>query len=148
MHLVCYPYCSFVYFLALPCHPYFRVCAIFCYTRYCCFFCETLIGPNHHEGSSRNMLNLEFGVSDVRSIPSRDCSAYRRVPDLINQVDVDGVHTVRAFWACTNWFKMASYSEPSNRMHWKCLRRIFGAAIKMKISQIFAILNGVDLRAN
>ena len=37
--------------------------------------CETLTSPNHHEGSSRNTLSLEFGVSDVRAIPSRDLSA-------------------------------------------------------------------------
>ena len=38
------------------------------------FFCETLIGPNHHEVSSRNMLNLELGISDILAILSRDCS--------------------------------------------------------------------------
>ena len=44
------------------------------YTYYSYFFCETLIGPNHHEGSLRNTPNLEFSVNNVRAIPNCDCS--------------------------------------------------------------------------
>ena len=31
---------------------------------------ETLIGPNHHEGSLRTTLSLELGISDARAIQS------------------------------------------------------------------------------
>ena len=33
---------------------------------------ETLIGPNHHEGSSINPLNLELSISDVCATLSHD----------------------------------------------------------------------------
>ena len=95
MHLVCYPYyyCCVLFGPAVP--------SLFSMQFLCCFlyllllhFCETLIGPNHHEGSSRIALNLELSVNDVHAISNHDrsvqeCLARCLVPQLISKVASD-----------------------------------------------------------